>query len=56
MGQQRSAMVVACYLMKNNKLKLDEAIEKIQKKRQLAFLPDATFMDFLKYFEIEIHS
>lgn len=56
MGQQRSAMVIACYLIKYKKLKLDEAIKKIQKKRQLAFLPDATFMDFLKYFEIEVHT
>ncbi len=54
MGQQRSAMVVACYLMKHKKINLDKAIERIKSKRKLAFLPDATFMDFLKYYEIEL--
>jgi len=54
MGQQRSAMVVACYLMKYNKMSLNKAINKIKLKRKLAFLPDATFLDFLKYYEIEL--
>lgn len=55
MGQQRSAMVVACYLMKYRGLSLDEAIHKIKSKRKLAFLPEATFLDFLKYYELEVN-
>ena len=55
MGQQRSAMVVACYLMKYRGLSLNEAIYKIKTKRKLAFLPEATFLDFLKYYELEVN-
>lgn len=54
MGQQRSAMVIACYLMKYLKLSLVNAITKVKKQRKLAFLPDITFNDFLKYYEMEI--
>jgi hypothetical protein len=54
MGQQRSAMLVACYLMKYKKMTLNKSIELIKSNRKLAFLPDATFIDFLKYYEIEI--
>jgi len=56
MGQQRSATLVACYLMKYMNLTLDEAIAKIQRKRKLAFLPEPTFIDFMKYYEVEIYS
>jgi protein-tyrosine phosphatase len=54
MGQQRSALVVACYLMKYKDLSLKDAVKKIKQKRRFAFLPNATFMDFLEYYEIEI--
>ena len=54
MGQQRSAMVVACYLMKYLKLSLVDAIIKVKKHRKLAFLPEITFNDFLKYYEMEL--
>ena len=54
MGQQRSAMVVTCYLLKYLKLSLDKSITKIKKQRKLAFLPEITFYDFLKYYEIEV--
>ena len=53
MGQQRSAMIISCYLMKYKKMKLEETIEKIKLKRKYAFLPEITFIDFLKYYEIE---
>jgi len=55
MGQQRSAMVVACYLMKYNKYSLDEAIYEIKLKRKFSFLPEPTFIDFLKYYESELY-
>jgi len=54
MGQQRSALVVACYLMKYKKLSLVDAIKIIKKRRRYAFLPNATFMDFLEYYEVEV--
>lgn len=54
MGQQRSAMVVACYLMKYYKMNLENAINEIKKRRKYVFLPEATFIDFLKYYEIEL--
>ena len=54
MGQQRSAAVIACYLMKYKKLSLKDAINKVKSKRRMAFNPQATFMDFLQYYEIEV--
>jgi protein-tyrosine phosphatase len=53
MGQQRSAMIISCYLMKYKNMKLQETIENIKLKRKYAFLPEATFIDFLKYYELE---
>jgi len=53
MGQQRSAMIISCYLMKYHNMKLEETLEKIKLKRKYAFLPEATFIDFLKYYELE---
>lgn len=53
MGQQRSAMLIACYLMKYKKNKLEESIKNIKIQRKYAFLPEATFIDFLKYYELE---
>jgi protein-tyrosine phosphatase len=53
MGQQRSAMIISCYLMKSHNMKLEETLEKIKLKRKYAFLPEATFIDFLKYYELE---
>jgi protein-tyrosine phosphatase len=55
MVQKRSAMVVACYLIKYLKLSLKDSIEKIKKHRKLAFLNDITFLDFLKYYELEVN-
>lgn len=54
MGQQRSAAVIVCYLMKYKKLSLKEAINKVKSKRKMAFNPQATFLDFLQYYEIEV--
>ncbi len=54
MGQQRSAMVIACYLMKHHKYTLEQAVKEIQNKRKFAFFPEATFIDFLRYYEYEL--
>ena len=56
MGQQRSAMVIACYLMKYNKYTLKHAIKDIKSKRKFAFFPESTFIDFLKYYEFELNN
>ena len=53
MGQQRSAMVVVCYLMKYHKMNLNDAIKEVKNKRKFSFLPEITFEDFLKYYQIE---
>jgi len=53
MGQQRSAMVVVCFLMKYHKMNLNDAIKEVKNKRKFSFLPEITFEDFLKYYQIE---
>jgi hypothetical protein len=35
-------------------MNLDDAIKEIKKRRKYVFLPEATFIDFLKYYEIEL--
>jgi len=55
MGQQRSAMIGACYLMKYNKMNLNDSINEIKRRRKFSFIPEITFEDFLKYYEIEIN-
>jgi hypothetical protein len=40
--------------MKYKKLSLKDAINKVKSKRKMAFNPQATFLDFLQYYEIEI--
>jgi protein-tyrosine phosphatase len=51
MGQQRSAMIVVCYLMKFLKINLYDSIKEVKNKRKFSFLPEITFEDFLKYYE-----
>jgi len=53
MGQQRSAIIGACYLMKYNKMNLNDSINEIKNRRRFSFIPEITFEDFLKYYEIE---
>ena len=47
MGQQRSAMVVVCYLMKYLKMNLNDSIKEVKIKRKYSFLPEITFEDLL---------
>lgn len=54
MGQQRSAMIGACYLMKYNKMNLNNSINEIKYRRKFSFIPEITFEDFLKYYELEL--
>jgi atypical dual specificity phosphatase len=56
MGQQRSAMVVVCYLMKYYKMNLDNSINEVKNKRKYSFLPEITFEDFLRYYEENIYN
>ena len=51
MGQQRSAMVVVCYLIKFLKMNLNNSIKEVKIKRKFSFLPEITFEDFLIYYE-----
>jgi len=51
-GMQRSAAVVAMYLMaKNPGMKVEEAITYIQKRRPIAFTPGPNFLRAMKSFE-----
>jgi hypothetical protein len=50
-GMQRSACVVAAYLIKN-KVPLYKAIHFIQKKRNIAFTPQINFIDSLLLFAV----
>jgi dual specificity MAP kinase phosphatase len=42
-GKQRSATVIAGYLMKYGELKLDEVIEILRSKREIIFRPECNF-------------
>ena len=48
-GIQRSATIVACYLMKYYKITPEEAIRFIQSKRPIAFYNQANFMDVIQH-------
>ena len=50
-GMQRSACVVALYLIALNKWKLEDAIQFIKKKRPIAFTPAVNFMKSIQIFE-----
>ena len=47
-GMQRSAAVLACYLIKYYKMTPDEAIRFIKSKRPIAFYPQANFMKVIQ--------
>ena len=47
MGKQRSATVVAAYLMAQHSLGVDEAIDFVRSKRGMAFTPEPNFVDAL---------
>ena len=50
-GMQRSAAVVAMYLIATRGLTTDEAIRFIRSKRQIAFRPSANFEESMRGFE-----
>jgi predicted protein tyrosine phosphatase len=50
-GMQRSASLVAMYLIANYRLKSDDAMEKIKAKRPIAFTPAPNFIRSIKGFE-----
>ncbi len=52
MGQQRSAIVISCYLMKYFYISSDEAIEYVKAKRPIAFFGQVNFIDILSFFYI----
>jgi len=47
-GMQRSAAVLACYLIHYYKMTPDEAIRFIKRKRPIAFYPQANFMKVIQ--------
>lgn len=49
-GMQRSCALVACYLIKYNSMKPDEAIEYIKLKRPIAFFGKVNFMELILSF------
>ena len=50
-GMQRSACVVAMYLIATEKMKVEEAIKYIQSKRPIAFRPSPNFLQAIQGFE-----
>jgi protein-tyrosine phosphatase len=50
-GMQRSACIVAMYLIAINGLKVEEAIIYIKRRRPIAFTPAANFLRSLQGFE-----
>jgi hypothetical protein len=50
-GMQRSAAVIAMYLIANHKMKKDNAITFIKRKRSIAFLPFVNFDKAIKGFQ-----
>lgn len=50
-GMQRSACIVAMYLIAINGLKVEEAIAYIKQRRPIAFTPAANFLGSLQGFE-----
>jgi protein tyrosine/serine phosphatase len=56
-GMQRSAGVLACYLIRFYKMTPDEAIRFIKSKRPIAFYPQANFMKVIQdEYQISIKS
>jgi protein-tyrosine phosphatase len=51
MGMQRSAAVVAMFLITTQKITSEDAIDKIREKRPIAFMPMANFGPAIKGYE-----
>ena len=54
-GMQRSAALLALYLMKKNNLSFDKVKPIIKKKRCIAFYPIVNFIGPIKYFETKFY-
>ena len=54
-GMQRSAALLALYLMKKNKYSFDKAKSIIKKERCIAFYPVVNFIGPIKYFETKFY-
>ena len=52
-GMQRSAAVVAMYLIATKRMKTEEAIQYIKERRPIAFSPSANFLRSIQGFERE---
>jgi len=50
MGQQRSAIVIVCYLMRYFYLSSEEAIKYVKVKRPIAFFGQVNFIDILRFY------
>jgi predicted protein tyrosine phosphatase len=55
-GMQRSAAVVAMFLILLFKTHTDQAIQYIRERRQIAFFPSANFRKSIEYFDEYFHS
>jgi hypothetical protein len=54
-GMQRSAAVVAMFLIATQGMKWEDAIQFIRQRRPIAFYPSANFLDAIKGFESSLH-
>ena len=54
MGMQRSAAVVAMFLITTQKITYEDAINKIREKRPIAFMPMANFGPAIKGYETSL--
>jgi len=50
-GMQRSAAIVAMYIIATSQYKLENAIQYVQSKRPIAFTPRANFLKSIQIFE-----
>ena len=50
-GKQRSAAIIASYLIRYSKMSLKQSVESIKSKRFIAFTPEINFLDALISYE-----
>jgi protein-tyrosine phosphatase len=50
-GMQRSAAIVAMYIIATSQYKVENAIQYVQSKRPIAFTPRANFLKSIQIFE-----
>jgi protein-tyrosine phosphatase len=53
-GIQKSASVIACYLMKYSKITPKEAVRFIKSKHPIAFLDDIAYISAMEYFHRQL--